>query len=93
MGNLEIIVPPTLATDVDVSSFMASVEARHRAPAEPDPQRPLLRVTGSVLMGNVEVRTRLPGESQWGARRRERRERRAERKALRKAERKALPGK
>jgi hypothetical protein len=86
MGSLEIIVPPSLATDVDVSSFMASVEARHRAPSEPDPARPLLRVTGSVVMGSVEVKTRLPGESQYGAWKRERRER----KELRKAERRAL---
>jgi hypothetical protein len=86
MGSLEIIVPPSLATDVDVSSFMGSVEARHRAPDEPDPARPLLRVTGSVVMGSVEVKTRLPGESQYGAWKRERRER----KELRKAERRAL---
>ena len=86
MGHLMIIVPPSLAIDIDVSSFMGSVETRHRAPAEPDPTRPLLRVTGSVVMGNVEVHTRLPGESGFGARWRERRERRE----LRKAERRAL---
>jgi hypothetical protein len=86
MAGLTIIVPPALAIDVDVSSFMGSVEARHRAPAEPDPARPLLRVTGSVVMGNVEVYTRLPGESQFGAWWRERRER----KQLRRAERRAL---
>jgi hypothetical protein len=45
-----------------------------------------LRVTGSVVMGNVEVDTRLPGESQFGAWWRERRER----KQLRRAERRAL---
>jgi hypothetical protein len=87
MGSLEIIVPPTLAIDLDVSSFMGSVEARHRAPADPDPSRPLLRVTGSVVMGSVDVHTRLAGESGSDARRRERRER----KELRKAEQRALP--
>ena len=73
MASLEIILPPQLAIDVDVSSFMGNVEERHRAPAEVDPSRPILRVTGSVLMGNLEVYTRLPGESQFGAWRRERR--------------------
>ncbi|HEY1816211.1 MAG TPA: LiaF domain-containing protein [Kofleriaceae bacterium] len=87
MGSLEIIVPPTLAIDLDVSSFMGSVEARHRAPADPDPSRPLLRVTGSVVMGSVDLHTRLAGESGSDARRRERRER----KELRKAEQRALP--
>jgi hypothetical protein len=86
MGNLEIIVPPSLAIDLDVSSFMGSVEARHRAPPEPDPSRPLLRVNGSVVMGSVEVHTRLPGETYRDARKRERRER----KQLRRAEKRAL---
>jgi hypothetical protein len=91
MANLEIILPPRLAIDVDVSSMLGNVEERHRAPAEPDPARPILRVTGSVFMGNVEVSTRLPGESNWDARRRERRERKQQRKELRAAERRALP--
>jgi Cell wall-active antibiotics response 4TMS YvqF/Domain of unknown function (DUF1707) len=86
MGSLEIIVPPSLAIDLDVSSFMGSVEARHRAPPEPDPSRPLLRVNGSVVMGSVEVHTRLPGETYRDARKRERRER----KQLRRAEKRAL---
>jgi hypothetical protein len=91
MANLEIILPPHLAIDVDVSSMLGNVEERHRAPAVPDPARPILRVTGSVFMGNVEVSTRLPGESNWDARRRERRERKQQRKQLRAAERRALP--
>jgi uncharacterized protein DUF1707 len=91
MANLEIILPPHLAIDVDVSSMLGNVEERHRAPAVPDPARPILRVTGSVFMGNVEVSTRLPGESNWDARRRERRERKHQRKQLRAAERRALP--
>jgi len=84
--RLDLAHKATTLAELDVSSFMGSVEARHRAPAEPDPARPLLRVTGSVVMGNVEVYTRLPGESQFGAWWRERRER----KQLRRAERRAL---
>ncbi|HEX4449498.1 MAG TPA: LiaF domain-containing protein [Kofleriaceae bacterium] len=92
MGNLEIILPPSLAIDVDVSSFMGNVESRHRAPAQVDPSRPLLRVTGSVVMGNIEVITRLPGESRRDTSKRERRERRErrEQRRLARAERKAL---
>lgn len=80
MGALELILPPQLAIDVDVSSFAGSVEERHRAPVEPDPAQPLLRVTGAVRLGSLEISTRLPGETQHDARRRERRERRQRRR-------------
>jgi hypothetical protein len=89
MGSLEIILPPSLAIDVDVSSLMGSVESRHRAPAQLDPSRPFLRVTGSVVMGSIEVLTRLPGESRRDTWKRERRERK-EKRRLERAERKAL---
>jgi hypothetical protein len=77
MGNLELILPPWLAIDVDVLSFAGSVEERHRVPREPDPSAPLLRVVGRVRFGNLEIVTRLPGETGRDARKRERRERRA----------------
>jgi uncharacterized protein DUF1707/cell wall-active antibiotic response 4TMS protein YvqF len=87
MGNLEVILPPHLAIDVDVSCFAGNVEERHRVPPEADPSRPVLRVTGAVRFGSLEISTRLPGETSRDARRREKRER----KQLRRAEPKALP--
>ena len=42
MGNLELLVPPQLAVEVDVSSIMGSVTERHRMPPELDPARPVL---------------------------------------------------
>lgn len=86
MGNLEIILPPGLAIDVDVSSFAGNVEERHRVPSELAPGQPMLRITGAVRLGNLEISTRLPGETDRDARRREKRER----KALRGGQ-KALP--
>jgi hypothetical protein len=86
MGNLEIILPPHLAIDVEVSSFMGSVEERHRVPPDADPALPVLRLTGAVRLGNLEITTRLPGETRGDASKRERRER----KQLRKAQRRAL---
>jgi hypothetical protein len=86
MGNLEIILPPQLAVDVDVSSFMGAVEERHRVPPDRDPVRPVLQIVGKVRLGNLEISTRLPGESRRDASKRERRER----KQLRDAH-KALP--
>jgi Cell wall-active antibiotics response 4TMS YvqF/Domain of unknown function (DUF1707) len=92
MGNLELILPPELAIDVDVSSVMGSVEQRHRLPVEPDPSRPMLRVTGRVLMGNLEITTLLPGETKRDGMRRDRDKRRDKRRALRDARRDARRG-
>lgn len=89
MGNLEVILPPNLAVDVDVSSFMGSVEERHRTPPDHDPSRPILRIVGAVRLGNLEIETRLPGESRKDASKRERRDK----KQLRRAQQKQLAAK
>jgi len=91
MGNVEVILPPNLGIDVDVSSFAGSVTERHRVPPDADPARPLIRITGTVRFGNLEVTTRLAGETANDAHRREKREKREKRKQLKQAERKALP--
>jgi len=87
MGNFEVILPPNLAIDVDVSSFAGSVTERHRVPPDADPARPQIRIVGRVRFGNLEITTRLPGETARDAYKREKRER----KQLRRAEHKALP--
>ena len=87
MGNFEVVLPPNLAIDVDVSSFAGTVTERHRVPPDADPARPQIRIVGTVRFGNLEITTRLPGETARDADKRERRER----KQLRKAETKALP--
>jgi len=87
MGNFELVLPPNLAIEVAVSSFAGSVTERHRVPPDVDPARPQIRVVGTVRFGNLEIMTRLPGETERDALRREKRER----KQLRDAETKALP--
>ncbi|MBC7978694.1 MAG: DUF1707 and DUF2154 domain-containing protein [Myxococcales bacterium] len=87
MGNVEVILPPNLGIDVDVSSFAGAVTERHRVPTDADPSRPLIRIVGSVRFGNLEITTRLPHESARDAYRREKRET----KELARAARKALP--
>ena len=81
MGGLHVIVPPQLAVDVEVSSIMGGVDERH-ATGRPDPGRPILRITGVVVMGGLEVETRLPGETRRQARKRSKRERRRDQRAL-----------
>ena len=87
MGNMEVVLPPNLAIEVEVSSFAGNVTERHRVPPEHDPARPQIRIVGAVRFGNLEITTRLPGETARDAHRREKREQ----KQLRAAERKALP--
>ena len=77
MGSLHLIVPPELPVEMEGVAVLGSFEHLDRAPAQPDPERPLLRIRGVTVMGSVEIETRLPGESEGDARRRRRRERKA----------------
>ena len=85
-GGVSIIVPPQLAVEVEGIAIMGGFDHALRAPLQPDPDRPKLRVGGVVVMGGVHVETRLPGEGSYDAHKR----RRHERKALRKAARQGL---
>lgn len=76
MGGVDIIVPPHVAVQCDGVAILGGFEEVQRAPAVPDPDRPTLMITGVAVMGGVDIRTRLPGESAWQAWKRERRERR-----------------
>jgi hypothetical protein len=76
MGGVHIIVPPTLAVDMDGSALLGGFDQTDRAPVTPDPSRPLLRITGFAFMGGVHVETRLPGETAADMRRRNRAARR-----------------
>jgi signal transduction histidine kinase len=63
MGNLELIVPPELAVDLQVQSFASNLEESRRRAAPPDPSRPRLRVVGSIKAGNCEVISLAAGET------------------------------
>jgi hypothetical protein len=83
MSSVEIIVPPGLAVETEGTAFMGTFEHVDRAPAHPDPDAPLLRVRGRAIMSAVEIKMRLPGETETDAHRRMKHERRRQ---------KALPG-
>jgi hypothetical protein len=76
MGGVEIIVPPHVAVQCEGLAIMGGFEEVHRSSAVLDPDTPTLMITGFAMMGGVEIKTRLPGESSWQAWKRERRERR-----------------
>jgi hypothetical protein len=88
MGGMQIIVPPELAVDCEVAAIMGGVDERH-APSTPDPGRAVLRITGSVIMGGLDIQTRLPGETERQAKRRVKAERKA--RELPRASVRALP--
>jgi hypothetical protein len=75
LGGVEIIVPPNVAVQCDGSAILGGFEEVHRAPVTLDPGTPTLMITGLAVLGGVEITTRLPGESAWQARKRERRQR------------------
>jgi hypothetical protein len=84
-GGVQIIVPPTLAVESHGVAIFGGFEGLSRAPANPDPSSPLLRVRGRVVFGGVQVETRLPGERLGGHhhhRREDRHTLREERRAL-----------
>jgi hypothetical protein len=74
MGGVTVIVPPDLPVDASGIAIMGGFE--HISPRPGNPESPVLRITGFCMMGGVELRVRLPGESGADARRRERQERR-----------------
>lgn len=85
-GSVELEIPKGLAVIVDASLILAGVERSGVIPGGPrTPDEPHLRITGFVLAGALELKEKLPGETNGEARRRRRRERK-----LAKAERKAL---
>lgn len=74
LGGVELIVPPWLSVECDATAILGGFEEIHRAPLSPEPDRRILRITGTAILGGVEIHTRLPGESKRDARRRNRRE-------------------
>lgn len=78
MGGVEIIVPPGVRTEVKGLPIMGGFGSSAPAAGLP-PGAPTLRIRGLALMGGLEVKVRLPGETEREARKRRRAERAARR--------------
>lgn len=63
MGGVQIIVPPGVHVDSSGIGIMGGFDHGGRRKLPVDQSAPVLRITGLALMGGVEVRERLPGES------------------------------
>lgn len=57
LGNIEVTVPPHLPVECEGSGFLASFAELNRMPAEGSAEGPVLRIVGSAVLGNVEIRT------------------------------------
>ena len=77
MGGVHVLVPPDLAVELEGTAIMGGFDHMERRPPVPDPDRPVLRVTGFAILGGVAIETRLAGESERDAHRRRKRERKA----------------
>ncbi len=62
MGEVLIILPPGLRAEVDGFAVMGEFSDRSGGGAG-TPGGPVIRVTGSAIMGSVRAETRLPNES------------------------------
>ena len=76
MGRVEIIVLPEMAVEVDGMAILGGFDYETDTVLNRDPDQPLLRVKGLVVMGRAEIAVRLPGESARDAKKRKRIERR-----------------
>lgn len=85
MGGVNIIVPPQLAVEMDGIAIMGGFAHSERAAVQPDPDRPILRVTGVAVWGGVNIETRLPGETEQDVHRRHREQRALNRASRRRA--------
>ena len=55
-GGIVIIVPNDLHLEVDVDAFAGGTEVKRQAPSIALPGAPTIRLTGTVIMGGVEVK-------------------------------------
>ena len=83
LGNVEVLVPPGLYVECEGMAVLGNIEQVEDTLLEVDPDAPMLRIKGVAVLGNVEVRTRYPGETAHEARRRKRAERKDRRRMRR----------
>jgi Cell wall-active antibiotics response 4TMS YvqF len=64
-GNVEITVPPDIRVEVDGQPFIGTFELARSAPSTASPDAPVLRVTGSAVMGAVTINVIDPNAKGW----------------------------
>lgn len=85
IGNVTLVVPPGMPVDIDCTTMIGDNIRYTPTRALPDDDVPRVRVKALMLIGDVRIEERLPGESKREARRRrklEAKEEKRERKRL-----------
>ena len=79
MGGVDVIVPPGITVETHGMGIMGGFDSYSQTVDSDDPMAPVLRIRGLAIMGGVEVRMMLPGETTRDARRRVREDRKRRR--------------
>lgn len=79
MGGVDIVVPPGVRVEWGGIALMGGVSTPE-PDTPPGPDAPVIRISGLVCMGGVDVVERHPGESARDARKRIRKDRKARRR-------------
>ena len=64
-GNVEIIVPHEIRVEVEGHPLMGYLRVKRQVPSTTSPDAPLLRVTGSAVMGGVTIHIVDPNAPGW----------------------------
>lgn len=75
-GGSEIIVPPGVTVETSGIGILGGFDGHSQTVPSDDPSAPIIRIRGLAVMGGVEVKMMLPGETSRDARRRVKEERR-----------------
>lgn len=79
MGGTEIIVPPGVTVESSGIGIMGGFDGHNQSVPTSDPSAPVLRIRGLAVMGGIEVKMMMPGETGRDARRRVKEDRRKRR--------------
>ncbi|HZO17466.1 MAG TPA: LiaF domain-containing protein [Gemmatimonadaceae bacterium] len=64
-GNVEITVPPDIRVEIDGRPVMGTFEIERSVKVTPPPDAPLVRITGSAVMGAVTINIVDPNAPSW----------------------------
>jgi len=79
MGGVDVIVPPGITIETAGMGIMGGFDSYSQTVLSDDPSAPVLRIRGLAIMGGVEVKMLLPGETDREGRRRRRDDRKRRR--------------
>ena len=65
MGNVTVLVPPSIRLDCDAIPVVGSLEVRRDIEGTLSPDAPLVQITGTAFMGAIEVKVVDPNAPGW----------------------------